>query len=425
MEGFAELKVVSTQKYKISNLAKGVFSYIPILFDENHFCIANTMLHSVLLDFRFRKTALKLAKSEEPVRVIENGKKHKKIKHGKQKFTPSDLTEFLFCDYRGVLTHSVNPLEADQIYHDYIKILTVMYDRLSQKFAKYHSKGLNEFQKSEYRKQFEITPLILPGIADINLRLGQENLEEEKKPLKGIVNHTGMNAITAQNTINSSTFDNCMDTIKLEKGENLSEKELESGVENKENTPSGSVLVLNDSEVEHEKSIEEEEENKVIEREDEESKQRIEIKNKLKDELQFENDIDDLKVLRLLSSGSREEVKKRDTDSICDDDNINEGSKIDFAALPIMQLQKKKPISDNLPLSYQNNVKGVPFSLRLATSNPYEIANLMISVIILYLYSNRKSIQLLRKPSSFGTNLLSSSKLVQRIYFVSLILNLV
>mmetsp|Transcript_31135 Transcript_31135/g.30587 ORF Transcript_31135/g.30587 Transcript_31135/m.30587 type:complete len:130 (+) Transcript_31135:281-670(+) len=59
IEGNVEFKCVSVQKFKIKRLCDGVFEYIPVVFDESHFCVALSTFHSSLLDFRFRPRPLK------------------------------------------------------------------------------------------------------------------------------------------------------------------------------------------------------------------------------------------------------------------------------------------------------------------------------------------------------------------------------
>lgn len=59
IEGNVEFKCVSVQKFKIKKLCDGVFEYMPVVFDEQHFCVALCTIHSSLLDFRFRARVLK------------------------------------------------------------------------------------------------------------------------------------------------------------------------------------------------------------------------------------------------------------------------------------------------------------------------------------------------------------------------------
>lgn len=40
------------------NICDGIYEYIPITFDDQHYCIVNTTVHSILMDFRFRSAKL-------------------------------------------------------------------------------------------------------------------------------------------------------------------------------------------------------------------------------------------------------------------------------------------------------------------------------------------------------------------------------
>lgn len=59
IEGNAEFKCVAVQKFRIRRLSDGIFEYIPVIFDEQHFCITLCTIHSSLLDFRFRSRPLR------------------------------------------------------------------------------------------------------------------------------------------------------------------------------------------------------------------------------------------------------------------------------------------------------------------------------------------------------------------------------
>lgn len=39
IEGNVEFKCVSVQKFKIRKLCDGIFDYVPVVFDEQHFCV--------------------------------------------------------------------------------------------------------------------------------------------------------------------------------------------------------------------------------------------------------------------------------------------------------------------------------------------------------------------------------------------------
>lgn len=46
---FNESKSLSTLKYKINEVADGVHEFIPVLFEEANFCVANILLHTIRL----------------------------------------------------------------------------------------------------------------------------------------------------------------------------------------------------------------------------------------------------------------------------------------------------------------------------------------------------------------------------------------
>ena len=48
---------MSVQKFKMRRFCEGVYEFVPVVFDEQHFCVALTTVHSCLLDYRFRSKA--------------------------------------------------------------------------------------------------------------------------------------------------------------------------------------------------------------------------------------------------------------------------------------------------------------------------------------------------------------------------------
>ena len=45
-----EFKSVSQRKYNLRKLADGIFEYVPVVFEEQHFCISLCTVHSALLN---------------------------------------------------------------------------------------------------------------------------------------------------------------------------------------------------------------------------------------------------------------------------------------------------------------------------------------------------------------------------------------
>ena len=59
-----EFKSVSTRKYNLRRLSDGIFEYVPVVFEEQHFCISLCTIHSSLLNFQFRVKPLRFYNKE-------------------------------------------------------------------------------------------------------------------------------------------------------------------------------------------------------------------------------------------------------------------------------------------------------------------------------------------------------------------------
>jgi hypothetical protein len=58
IEEKVEFKSVAFQKFMLRNVCDGIYEYVPITFDEQHYCVTLATIHSVLIDFRFRSQKL-------------------------------------------------------------------------------------------------------------------------------------------------------------------------------------------------------------------------------------------------------------------------------------------------------------------------------------------------------------------------------
>ena len=179
LEGNTEFKCVSVQKFKIRKLCEGIFEYIPVTFDEQHFCVALCTIHSSILDFRFRSRELKPFSRAEHMKMQELEKKSQqdigKTPEDKAKkaathkgsssdeWKPSNIAEYLFSNERGVIADDINTQEIDSIYNGYMQTLINSYDRLKGKFNTFAAKCLSERQKRESGLLLVAPPLSLPG----------------------------------------------------------------------------------------------------------------------------------------------------------------------------------------------------------------------------------------------------------------------
>ena len=112
----------------LRNVCDGIHEYIPITFDESHFCVTLCTVHSITMDFRFRSQKLlaqfvtkgdvKEKIDQKKQREEERRKKGAsalKDKQSEQKryYGPSNLTEYLFADKYGEISDTINTSEIN------------------------------------------------------------------------------------------------------------------------------------------------------------------------------------------------------------------------------------------------------------------------------------------------------------------------
>jgi hypothetical protein len=54
-----KFKSMSTRKFSLRRMAEGIFEYVPVVFEEQHFCVSLCTVHSSLLNFQFRTRPLR------------------------------------------------------------------------------------------------------------------------------------------------------------------------------------------------------------------------------------------------------------------------------------------------------------------------------------------------------------------------------
>ena len=54
-----KFKSMSTRKFSLRRMAEGIFEYVPVVFEEQHFCVSLCTVHSSLLKFQFRTRPLR------------------------------------------------------------------------------------------------------------------------------------------------------------------------------------------------------------------------------------------------------------------------------------------------------------------------------------------------------------------------------
>jgi len=130
-----EFKSVSTQVLRLRGSHKGIHEFSPVVFDEFHFCVANIIVHSTLLDFRLRvRPALSLA---ECLHLGTNG-------------TAGSSRESLLAS-------------ADSFYKDHVEVLNESCARLEEWFKSVCQTCLTPSQREAFKDAIEIpSPIGVP-----------------------------------------------------------------------------------------------------------------------------------------------------------------------------------------------------------------------------------------------------------------------
>jgi len=78
-------------------------------------------------------------------------------------FIPQTVAEFIFADEEGNLPEMLDLQEVDQIYNDYIRVMTCMHERLRSVYNTYVTRYFDEKLRKEHNLLPETQRLILPG----------------------------------------------------------------------------------------------------------------------------------------------------------------------------------------------------------------------------------------------------------------------
>ena len=130
---------------KILNFIEGVNQFLPIIFDDSHFCLMNCTMHVVLIDFRFR-----------PLPMIPAAEEHPQARAAEKEISiPVTLSEIFFPG-----SPEVSVELMDTVQQKYIRLLTVVHDKytllitqlfqfLDSKVAANMMESLNQFSISD------------------------------------------------------------------------------------------------------------------------------------------------------------------------------------------------------------------------------------------------------------------------------------
>jgi hypothetical protein len=157
-----EFKSVSTQYYRIHRFGQGLHECCPIVFDEFHFCLANLVVHSCLLDYRFRlRPALPVPskpKTQKAPNGDTNGIDRPAVPTSQN--AALSMVETLYGSHRGSASREELMQVTEALYQKYIGALAGSYSKLVEFFEDVCNKCL--------------TPAQLEAFADIVEKPGRE-----------------------------------------------------------------------------------------------------------------------------------------------------------------------------------------------------------------------------------------------------------
>lgn len=131
-----EFKSVAKTKLTLNSGAAGTHEFYPLVFSENYFSIANLMVHSALIDFRYRIS---------PNVSTTQGTKQSK-----------SFSDYLFKDNKGKPKSYVGAEETDKVYQKYIEMQANSYEKLRSCFLMFTGKCLTQ------RERESLGPLCMP-----------------------------------------------------------------------------------------------------------------------------------------------------------------------------------------------------------------------------------------------------------------------
>jgi len=152
-----EFKMVTSQKFTINGIAKGISQYLRVQTDGAYYGVCNMTLHTSIIDFRYRIIP------PETVLGSRKDKKNEPPKAPTKTTAQKTLGDFLFANADGTMPTQVHPVEVDKIYSEYVKVLVESHDKLKEKFLEVQKRCLTEKQRRDNCILLMCQDIILPG----------------------------------------------------------------------------------------------------------------------------------------------------------------------------------------------------------------------------------------------------------------------
>ena len=117
--------------------------FVPVNFQDQYFSILNCYVQSVLLDYRFRVKNFEEIKQE----YLKTDPVDQKFISQMNKNKSESIAHFFFADEYGELPDQLELREVDLIYNDYIRVMTIMYEKLKNTHNTFVNRFLSEKEK--------------------------------------------------------------------------------------------------------------------------------------------------------------------------------------------------------------------------------------------------------------------------------------
>jgi pimeloyl-ACP methyl ester carboxylesterase len=133
-------RTVTTANFVLNEAEKGLHEYFPVVFDDSYYCTVQVMLHSALLDFRFRPSV----EQKSPTLDIA-----------------SSLAKVLFLDRHNKPKSFIGAEETDKVHATYMQRLVLAFEKVRSFYITVASKCIKPKERPDLR--FIPPPLTLPG----------------------------------------------------------------------------------------------------------------------------------------------------------------------------------------------------------------------------------------------------------------------
>jgi hypothetical protein len=152
-----EFKSVSTQFFRIHGFAQGLHEFCPIVFDEFHFCLANIVLHTVLLDYRFRlRPLMPVPKQQSGTDADGTGSQQQDVsKNASMQNGALSLIECIYGKRRGRSREELLQL-TETFYRTRFSLLAGAHSKLAEFFDKVVNTCLTPAQRSALSDDTEV-----------------------------------------------------------------------------------------------------------------------------------------------------------------------------------------------------------------------------------------------------------------------------